>query len=136
MSTFGQRTAEQLASNLPPPKRETKAVGTARVPAEHVVVLGGLVGDRQDKSVDSIPLLGDIPLVGELFKRRSSSSIKETMYIFIRPVILRDPSFQDLIYLSNDDIRGARLRQDEYPTNPLKTFAPKDNNEQDAIPGE
>jgi len=134
MSTFGQRTAQQLASNLPPPKRETRAVGTVRVPAEHVVVLGGLVGDRQEKSVDSVPLLGDIPLVGALFRRRSSSSIKETMYIFIRPVILRDPSFQDLIYLSDKDIREARLKRDEYPTNPLKTFAPKENNAHDTIP--
>ena len=134
MSTFGQRTVPQLAANLPPPKRETKAIGTVRVPAEHVVVLGGLVGDRQDSAVNSVPLLGDIPLVGELFKNRSSNSTKETMYIFIRPVILRDPSFGDLIYLSEKDICEAKLHQDDCPTNPLRTFAPTLSDETLAMP--
>lgn len=124
MSTFGSRTAEQAAANLPPPKRQTEAAGTVRVPAEHTVVLGGLTGDREDNTVDSVPFLSDIPGLGELFKNRFYGKIKETTYIFIRPVLLRDPSFRDLLYLSERDIADAKLRQNEYPVNPLKTFAP------------
>jgi general secretion pathway protein D len=135
LSTFGQRNAQQLAANLPPPKRETKAVGTVRVPAEHVIVLGGLVGERQDNTLDSVPYAADVPLVGELFKNRTSSSMKETMYIFIRPVILRDPSFHDLIYLSEKDIREARIRRNEAPSNPLKTFDPMERHENNTTKG-
>ena len=124
-----------MAANLPPPKRETKAVGTVRVPAEHTIVLGGLVGERQDNTVDSVPFAADVPLAGELFKNRSSSSMKETMYIFIRPVILRDPSFNDLIYLSEKDIREARIRQNDAPSNPLKTFDPMERHENNTTKG-
>ena len=66
MSTFGKRTAQQLAANLPPPKRETKAVGTVRVPAEHTIVLGGLFGlwmAVHHPTLTVPPLVGEDPLV-------------------------------------------------------------------------
>jgi general secretion pathway protein D len=123
-SSFGSRTAGQLAANLPPPRREAKAHGTVRVPAEHMVVLGGLVGTREDHAVDKIPFLADVPGVGELFKNRSNRSVNETLFIFIRPVILRDPAFRDLLSLSSDQIKQARIAGDDYPANPVKLFSP------------
>jgi general secretion pathway protein D len=122
LSSFGTRTAQQLASNLPPPKRQATAGGTVRIPAEHMVVLGGLVGTTEESVVDGIPVLSDIPGVGELFKNRKKASISETLYIFIHPVILRDPAFRDLISLSRSDIEEAKVVRKEYPENPLKTF--------------
>jgi general secretion pathway protein D len=57
-----------------------------------VVVLGGLIDREQDRSHDSVPFLGSIPLVGLLFKSRNDSSKRDNLMIFIKPTILRDQS--------------------------------------------
>ena len=124
LSSFSARTAEQLAANLPPPRQQNVISGVVRIPAEHTVVLGGLVSTRKDKVVEGIPFLADIPLLGEVFKNRSSGDNYETLFIFIRPVILRDENFKDLLFLSEQDIKKAKLSREKDPVNPLKMFAP------------
>ena len=119
-SSFGTRTN----TRLPPPRLQNAVTGSVRVPAEHTVVLGGLVNTRKSKTVEGIPFLSDIPIVGELFKNRVNSDSKETLFVFIRPVILREPSFEDLICLSKDDVRQAKLPPGE-PMNPVKLFPPQ-----------
>jgi general secretion pathway protein D len=57
-----------------------------------VVVLGGLIDHEQDRTHDSVPFLGSIPLVGLLFKSRNDSSKRDNLMIFIKPTILRDQS--------------------------------------------
>ncbi len=54
------------------------------------VVLGGLMDHTTSESVSKVPLLGDIPLIGELFKQTTSSSSKRNLMVFIHPIILRD----------------------------------------------
>ena len=119
LSSFGTRNAQQEAANLPPPRRQTKTSGTVRIPEEHVVVLGGVKTTRKDNTVDSVPFLSDIPWLGELFKHRAKNEVHETLFIFIHPVVLRDPKFRDLLYLSEMDIGMAKLDQAKYPENPL-----------------
>jgi len=55
-----------------------------------VVVLGGLISHTDQKSDQKIPVLGSIPLVGNLFKTRKAEGAKNNLMIFIRPKILRD----------------------------------------------
>jgi general secretion pathway protein D len=57
-----------------------------------IVVLGGLIEDDRSKSETRVPYLGNIPLIGLLFKTRSDTSTKNNLMIFIRPQILRDAS--------------------------------------------
>jgi general secretion pathway protein D len=57
-----------------------------------VVVLGGLIEDNSVKGEQRVPYLGNIPLIGLLFKTRNASSTKNNLILFIRPKILRDPS--------------------------------------------
>jgi general secretion pathway protein D len=57
-----------------------------------VVVLGGLIDREQDRTHESVPFLGSIPLVGLLFKSRNDSSKRDNLMIFIKPTILRDQS--------------------------------------------
>lgn len=121
LSSFGSRTAEQLAANLPPPRETNDVSGVVRIPADHTVVLGGLIGKRRDRSVDGIPGLMDIPGLGELFKKRSNSDTEETLFIFVRPLVLQDPWFKDLVNLSRDDIRRAKVSQAGDLINPMKT---------------
>lgn len=55
-----------------------------------LLVMGGLVDDQVTESDQKVPLLGDIPIMGNLFKSRSSSVTKRSLMVFIRPVIIRD----------------------------------------------
>jgi len=55
-----------------------------------IVVLGGLIEDDTSKSESRVPYLGNIPIIGLLFKTRSNTSTKNNLMIFLRPKILRD----------------------------------------------
>jgi general secretion pathway protein D len=55
-----------------------------------IIVLGGLMSDTVQQSEDRVPVLGAIPLLGNLFKSRSGSRQKKNLLVFIRPKIMRD----------------------------------------------
>jgi general secretion pathway protein D len=55
-----------------------------------IIVLGGLLSDELDSTEDKVPLLGDIPVVGNLFKNRTHTHTKKNLMLFLRPVIVRD----------------------------------------------
>lgn len=55
-----------------------------------VIVLGGLISDSALEGENRVPVLGAIPLIGELFKTRNGSKVKRNLMVFIRPTILRD----------------------------------------------
>ncbi len=55
-----------------------------------VIVLGGLIDDEALESENRFPILGSIPILGELFKTRSGQTRKRNLMVFIRPTILRD----------------------------------------------
>ncbi len=73
------------------------------------IVLGGLISDDYSDTRQQVPILGDIPIVGELFKSRKEGHQKRTLFIFLKPTILRDG--QDASAAAKD--RYARLRADE-----------------------
>jgi len=55
-----------------------------------IIVLGGLITDDRASSNNRVPLFGDIPGVGKLFRSGRESQTKRTLFIFLRPTILRD----------------------------------------------
>jgi general secretion pathway protein D len=63
---------------------------TVLVDDGQIVVLGGLIQDDQQSSIDKVPLLGDIPWLGALFKYESRSRKRTNLMVFLRPVVLRD----------------------------------------------
>jgi general secretion pathway protein D len=68
-------------------KREIQT--TITVDDGEIVALGGLLDDNERRTIEKIPLLGDIPVIGELFKSRSRSRNKTNLMVFIRPTIVR-----------------------------------------------
>ncbi|MDI1295979.1 MAG: ABC transporter substrate-binding protein, partial [bacterium] len=68
-------------------KREIET--TVTVDDGEILALGGLLDDNERKTIERIPLLSDIPGLGELFKSRSKSRTKTNLMVFIRPTILR-----------------------------------------------
>ncbi len=68
-------------------KREFKTVLT--VDDGEILAIGGLLDENERRTIEKIPLLGDIPVIGELFKSRSRSKAKTNLMVFIRPTIVR-----------------------------------------------
>jgi general secretion pathway protein D len=62
-----------------------------------LLVLGGLTTTEVNESVSKVPALGDIPLLGNLFKFRKSNVLKRNLMVFLRPVILRDANAENTI---------------------------------------
>jgi general secretion pathway protein D len=67
------------------------------------IVIGGLVQDRKTSTVNKVPLLGDIPLVGELFKRTQDSKSKTELLIFITPHVADQPGVLQNISKSEEN---------------------------------
>src|SRR5690606_24666899 len=55
-----------------------------------VVVLGGLIQDDITQSVSKVPLLGDIPWLGRLFRSTTDTHVKRNLMVFLRPSVIRD----------------------------------------------
>jgi general secretion pathway protein D len=62
-----------------------------------IIVLGGLMQDTVTESEDRVPVLGAIPLLGNLFKSRSGSRQKSNLLVFLRPKILRDQAATEAV---------------------------------------
>jgi general secretion pathway protein D len=78
-----------------------------------IIVLGGLMSDTVAQSEDRVPVLGAIPLFGNLFKSRSGSRQKKNLLVFIRPKILRDADATE----STSETKYNEVRQQERELN-------------------
>ena len=91
-------------------KREIET--TVTVDDGEILALGGLLDDNERKTIERIPLLSDIPGLGELFKSRSKSRTKTNLMVFIRPTILRSKEdAQKLTQQRYGYIRGMQLQR-------------------------
>ncbi|MEW6602453.1 MAG: secretin N-terminal domain-containing protein [Nitrospirota bacterium] len=71
-------------------KRSTKT--SVLVKDGRTVVIGGLMQEKDEESVTKVPLLGDIPLIGWLFKFKSVSSKKTNLLVFLSPHVVKETS--------------------------------------------
>jgi general secretion pathway protein D len=63
---------------------------TVLVDDGQIVVLGGLIQDDNQASIDKVPLLGDIPFIGSFFKYESRNRKRTNLMVFLRPIVLKD----------------------------------------------
>ena len=78
---------------------------------QQTIVLGGLIEDAYTDDVQKVPLLGDIPLLGHLFRSTSTTKDKQNLMVFIHPVIVRDP--ETGTYTTNAKYSYLKARQIE-----------------------
>lgn len=97
---YDQETARQFRTvvqglpvqDTPLPRFRVRQVATTAVVWDgQTVVLGGLIAESVKKVREKVPVLGDIPFVGRLFRSESSDSIKANLVIFVTPTII-DPA--------------------------------------------
>ena len=80
------------------PRTTTRQANTTVVVRDQqTVVIGGLMRDSQIEDVTKVPFLGDIPVLGHLFRNTSSRTVKTNLLLLLTPYIIRDPSdFQEI----------------------------------------
>jgi len=120
----------QEVSNLLPPvqgavdlvtnKREVKT--TVLVKNDSLLVLGGLISDNVKDSVQKVPGLGEIPLIGNLFRYRSNDHAKQDLMVFLHPRILKDA--QNEAELSGEKYNFIRTEQLRMREN-IETITPR-----------
>ncbi len=91
-------------------KREIST--TVTVDDGQIIALGGLIDDNERRTIEKVPLLGDIPGLGVLFRSKSKSRTKTNLMVFIRPTIVRSASdAQRLAAERYDYVRDAESAQ-------------------------
>lgn len=82
---------------------QRQAFTTVSVGDGDTVVLGGMMRSTVTSKVKKLPLLGDIPILGELFKSRSNSESKTELLVFLTPRVVRSP--EESARLKNDEVQ-------------------------------
>ena len=83
-----KQTPTPGASDIVTNKRVIKT--SVMVEDGSTIVLGGLLKEDLQQTEEKVPLLGDIPAFGALFRAKSTTKVKQNLMVFLRPVILRD----------------------------------------------
>jgi len=84
------------SDGLPPATNRRTVEGGVTVPSNGTIVLGGITVDDVRDTIVKVPFVGDIPLVGELFRRTNKVNNQSKLYVFLTPRIMTDPNFNDL----------------------------------------
>lgn len=98
---------------LPPPTQRNTVSSISTLPDGFTVAVGGFRLTDQNQGESRVPILGSIPLLGELFKSSTQSASDARFYVFIRPKVVRERSYDQLRGLSDSALRDAQL-----PPNP------------------
>ncbi|MBT9493026.1 MAG: type II secretion system secretin GspD [Paucibacter sp.] len=104
-------------SSLGPTTDKASIETTVVVDDGQMIVLGGLLKDEYSDGDDKVPGLGNLPLVGSLFKSEKRSRIKTNLMVFLRPVVMRDQSTADQLTLDRyESIRATQQKSQPAPS--------------------
>ena len=87
------------------------------------IVLGGLITDELRENEQKIPLLGDLPVIGQLFKTSRDDVVKQNLMVFLRPTIMKTPARSEEVadkrvdYMRQKQIEHESRFPDLYPRN-------------------
>lgn len=99
------------ASDVSPPPISERIVETSvTIPDGHTMIVGGVLQDDKTKIENKIPILGDLPLLGWLFRSKSDTQRKTNLYIFITPHIIGDDfaNLDDMSYKSLKEVEALK----------------------------
>ena len=105
-------------SNAGPSTDKRSIESTVVVDDGSILVLGGLIEDKFTEKKSKVPLLGDIPVLGALFRSESRTRNRTNLMVFLRPVVLRDTDSSNKLSLDRYDIIRAK-QKDAQPASSL-----------------
>lgn len=85
-------SADSKPGDLNPVLNTSNITTNVLVNSNDILVLGGLIKDSTSSGISKIPILGDIPLIGEAFRYHNKNAEKKVLLVFIKPSILADAS--------------------------------------------
>ena len=110
-------TAAVGTSNAGPSTTKRSIESQVVVDDGQIIVLGGLIEDRFIETRSKVPLLGDIPYLGALFRSESREKKRTNLMVFLRPVVMRDQATSDRV----SQQRYEQLRQQQLQQQPGDT---------------
>lgn len=75
-----------------------------------IIVIGGLLEDRYGSSQEKLPVVGDVPFFGSLFKSEGRRRVKSNLMVFLRPVVIRDGAAADALSLDRYDLMRTKTQ--------------------------
>jgi general secretion pathway protein D len=78
-----------------------------------IIVLGGLIEDRFEETRSKVPLLGDIPVLGALFRTESRTKERRNLMVFLRPVVMRDQASANKLTVDRYDVIRAQQQANQ-----------------------
>ena len=112
-----KETTAAGTSNAGPSTTKRSIENTVVVDDGAILVLGGLIEDRFVTTRSKVPLLGDIPLVGALFRSESRERRRTNLMVFLRPVVVRDADSASRLSVDRyDQIRAQQQRAQPAPS--------------------
>jgi general secretion pathway protein D len=117
MTVFQEKSDVESTSSAQGPTTTKSSIETTVVIDDgQTLVLGGLLKDSYSGDDSQVPGLGDIPVIGNLFKTRSRTRAKTNLMVFLRPVVMRSQDASNQITMDRYDY--MRQRQDETQPQP------------------
>ena len=133
VTNINQAATLTTSSTLPVTNKRTVDT-TVIVRDQQTIVIGGLIDDTATDNENKVPALGDIPLLGWLFKNKSKTRNKTNLYVFITPRVIKNPEEANLIYKGKkeqiDTIKGGSIKFNEkHPSGPNNINEEEKNSE-------
>ena len=120
MTVFQENSSVAGNSTNGPTTNKSSIETTVVADDGQIMVLGGQMKDQFDGGQDKVPLLGDMPLLGNLFKSESRSRKKTILLVFLRPVVLRDA--KDANSITIDRYEAIRAEQQSAQPDPSRVM--------------
>jgi general secretion pathway protein D len=115
-SSLSQQVAPGT-SNAGPSTNKRSIESNVVVDDGQIIVLGGLIEDRYTENKSKVPLLGDIPYLGALFRSESRTKTRTNLMVFLRPVVMRDTETTNRISLERyEQIRAFQREMQPSPS--------------------
>lgn len=109
MTVFQERSSvDSVSATTGPTTNKSSIETTVVIDDGATLVLGGLLQDDYSNADSQVPLLGDIPYVGNLFKSRSRERKKTNLMVFLRPVVMRTEDATNAVTLDRYDYMRQR----------------------------
>ncbi len=113
VTAIDQQQTLTTSSTLPVTLKRTVDT-TVIVKDQQTVVIGGLIDDTTTESENKVPVLGDIPILGWLFRKQSEEIVKTNLYVFITPRVIKNPGEAMGIFQQKkeqlDTIKGGEIK--------------------------
>jgi general secretion pathway protein D len=107
------------AAGVPPPRQTDEVTSEVTIPDGHTVIVGGLRRTRRSSTYSGLPIIEGIPVLRLIGGRDVRTSENEMLFVFLKPIILRDDKFKDLKTISEQDRQEACIPADLPQSSPL-----------------